>query len=145
MNNELTESTQLVPISPAPMSLRVFAYIVDLIILSVIVNTIQSFVGTAALETKLLGSFFITALATIGYHTYPIHKFGQSLGKKIFGLRVLPTDGESTISFKKAFMRESVGKTISSLIFMLGFIFAFFDDEKLSWHDRIASTKVVQN
>lgn len=67
---------------------------------------------------------------------------GQTLGKMIFGLRVVRTDGQ-TLSFFRAFLR-AVSYVVSALPLCLGFLWAGITAKKRAWHDWIADTMVVR-
>lgn len=67
---------------------------------------------------------------------------GQTLGKKLCGLRVIRISGEK-MTLGIAFLRW-VGYLISGIFFFLGFIWIAFDDRKQGWHDKIALTLVVR-
>ena len=68
---------------------------------------------------------------------------GQSLGKMAIGIKIVKTDG-SSVGFGGAFIREIIGKLVSTLIFFLGYIWNLFDGKRQGWHDKIAGTYVVK-
>jgi uncharacterized RDD family membrane protein YckC len=97
--------------------------------------------------TKLTSNFMIsyctmTLLLNVIYFTYFHGTTGQTLGKKIFGLKVVQKTGEP-MTLGIAFLRW-VGYLISALIFYLGFIWIAFDTRKQGWHDKIAGTCVIK-
>ena len=61
---------------------------------------------------------------------------------KLRNMKVVRRDDEP-LSFVRAGLRGTVCYWISSLIFNLGFIWAAFDEEKETWHDKIFDTWVV--
>lgn len=65
---------------------------------------------------------------------------GETIGKKVFGLRVVGEDGLG-LSLKNAILRY-LGYLISS-VFFIGFIWAAFDEKNQGWHDRLATSYVV--
>jgi|GEM_PF-929552 len=73
---------------------------------------------------------------------------GQTLGKMIFGIRVVSAraDGarNSRLTLGQVLLREIVGKTVSFIVFGIGFIWVAFQDQKQGWHDKIAKTYVVR-
>ncbi|MEO0141313.1 MAG: RDD family protein [candidate division WOR-3 bacterium] len=81
-------------------------------------------------------------VAYILYVIIPTGKTGQTIGKRIMGIRVVDKSG-SPPGIGKAFLREVVGKLISEAIFGLGFILAAFDNQRRAWHDRITGTYVI--
>lgn len=71
----------------------------------------------------------------------PVSFFNVSFGKKLLGLRVRGTDKYS-ISIIQAFMRELVMKPLSFLI-IAGFFTPFISKKRLSIHDMLADTIVI--
>jgi len=57
-------------------------------------------------------------------------------------VRVVREDG-APLTFVHVLVRY-IGYTINSLVFMLGWIWAFFDSKKQGWHDKLAGTIVVK-
>ena len=68
---------------------------------------------------------------------------GQTVGKMAVGIRVVKDDGTPP-GVGYAFIREIIGKFISTLGFFIGFIWIIFDDDKKGWHDYIAQTYVIR-
>ena len=66
---------------------------------------------------------------------------GQTLGKLALKLRVVKKNGRR-ISILDALLRNVFGYTVSQ-IFLLGYLWAIFDDEQQAWHDKMAGTIVV--
>jgi len=58
-------------------------------------------------------------------------------------LRVSHCDTGTNISYGRAFLRETVGKFLSAIILMIGYLMADFRDDKRALHDLIASTQVT--
>ncbi len=77
------------------------------------------------------------------YGTFMLGKYGSTIGKKHQKLKVVTLDGKP-IGYGRAFIRESFGKIISSLIFSLGFFWILIDKKRQGWHDKIAKTLVVE-
>ena len=67
---------------------------------------------------------------------------GTTPGKNFLGIRVVKEDGISA-GFWTMLIREWIGKTISGLIFALGFIWILFDRDNQGWHDKLMRTYVV--
>ncbi len=68
---------------------------------------------------------------------------GQSFGMKAVNVRVVMQDSDEKISFLRAGLRGSLGYWISGLIFGLGYIWAAFDANNETWHDKIFDTWVI--
>lgn len=92
-------------------------------------------------------TYLLTLLMVViqlAYYIYFIGSKGQTPGKMALGVKVVRKDGVLKIGYGKAFMREVVGKFISSLVFGLGYLWILWDKEKQGWHDKIANTVVVR-
>lgn len=67
---------------------------------------------------------------------------GQTPGKSIMKIRVIKKDG-TPITDADAIVR-GIGYSISGAVFGLGFLWALWDDQRQTWHDKLASTYVVK-
>ena len=132
---------------PAGMGKRISAFILDLVAVKiiaefmlVIVLPIFFFEPTYLTLADGLLSFIIIP---VFYWSYLTFKLGHTPGKRLFGLRVVSSD-ESELTFKRIFYRESLGKSISTIILGLGYLTAFFNEDKKAWHDKMFRTKVIE-
>jgi uncharacterized RDD family membrane protein YckC len=66
---------------------------------------------------------------------------GQTPGKAAMGLRVVPLRG-GRIRVSQAIFRY-IGYYISGFAFGLGFFWILIDDQRLTWHDKLAKTCVI--
>ena len=66
---------------------------------------------------------------------------GTTIGGVICGLRVVRLD-DRPLDWPTAIVR-SLGCFVSVIVVGLGFIWVLFDDERQSWHDKIAGTVIV--
>ena len=85
---------------------------------------------------------FLMPIVIFFYSWYFTHKFGGTIGKLLFGLRIVDGSG-AYIDKATAFWRMTVGYTISSTFLGLGYFWAFRKKEDLTWHDRFLGTKVL--
>jgi len=114
---------------------RVIAIFIDGIILSLITGLLF---GTAG---EVGGG--ISLLLTLGYNWFFWTQWdGQTPGKRMLGIRVVKVDG-SEIRTTDALIR-AVGYYVNTMVFMIGWIWALFDDKKRGWHDIFAGTIVVK-
>jgi uncharacterized RDD family membrane protein YckC len=97
--------------------------------------SVAAMVGT----TVVLG--LVSFVAAACYEIFFIARRGATIGKMIFGLKVIRADG-SPLS-----VGESTGRYfaqwISSITLGIGYIMAGFDDQKRALHDRICETRVI--
>jgi len=136
--------------------IRFAAAFIDGIILSVAlfpINLIFSalserfnFWGSWERDGTAIGLIIIFNVIRVGlywaYFVIMTGRYGATLGKMLLKLKVVGED-MGPISYGTAALREIVGKFVSSLICMLGYIWAGFDDRKQAWHDKIAHTFVI--
>jgi uncharacterized RDD family membrane protein YckC len=78
----------------------------------------------------------------IAYFAFFHGAWGQTIGKMIFGLRVVTVDGQP-LSFPRALVRTMV-YALSAIPLFLGFLWVGFTSSKRSWHDWIAGTMVIR-
>ena len=57
-------------------------------------------------------------------------------------MRVIKEDG-TPAGFMTMLLREWIGKWISGLILLLGFLWILFDKDNQGWHDKLMSTYVT--
>ena len=81
-------------------------------------------------------------LAAGAYAVYSWLRGGQTLGMRPWRLRVTGRDGAAPTR-TQLIKRYLVG-TLSLLLGGMGFWWAWFDRERLTWHDRISGTRVAQ-
>ena len=67
---------------------------------------------------------------------------GQTPGKMILRLKIIRADG-SNLGWSDVILRF-LSYIISSVIFFIGFIWAFFDDYNQGIHDKLANTFVIR-
>lgn len=89
------------------------------------------------------GLSLLSAIISVLYYSILTARNGATVGKKVFGMRVVTADGQP-VGFGRALLRHTVGYLVSSLFFGLGFIWIGFDPHKQGWHDKIAGTYVVR-
>jgi uncharacterized RDD family membrane protein YckC len=86
---------------------------------------------------------YALVITAIFYYSFmESSRYQASLGKLALELRVTNEEGER-LDFGKALLRNAA-KTISSFLFMIGYIMAGFTERKQALHDIIAHTLVVK-
>ena len=135
------------PVSTAAVALvdyagfwiRFAAWIIDTVIvwLGIVALSALSLFGgfyTASFPVLLLGPLYFVLLTGLR---------GQTLGKMAVGIRVVGRDGQAP-GLGYAALREIVGKFVSGIAFLIGFLWIAWDGRKQGWHDKIAGTHVVR-
>lgn len=101
-----------------------------LIIPSVILNvSVLPFIGGVLLD-------FLYHWLTVAYWD------GQTIGKRVVGIRVTRPDG-TAVDPATAAVRSGV-RLVSGFVILLGFLWAAWDPEKRTWHDMAADTRVYR-
>jgi uncharacterized RDD family membrane protein YckC len=68
---------------------------------------------------------------------------GQTLGKMVAGIRVVPSDTEDSLDLGRAFLRSAMW-VVLAVPAGLGFLTALFSRDHRGLHDRFAGTRVVR-
>jgi uncharacterized RDD family membrane protein YckC len=94
---------------------------------------------------------WLGGLALLAFFVYSIvlvHRYGQTFGKRMMGIRVVRTDG-SRVTFARFIFLRWLPLFILSLIPIIGYVAGLLDpllifrDSRQCLHDSIADTKVV--
>lgn len=72
-----------------------------------------------------------------------ISKLGATVGMLIIGLRIQKDDG-AYLNWKQAFVRITLGRSVSGLFFGMGYFWIFRNAKRRAWHDIINQTVVVK-
>jgi uncharacterized RDD family membrane protein YckC len=134
---------------------RMIAFIIDSLILSVIaffalasiewlvnafqINQLLGLLDFSPQVRAIVGTVIYLALV-VTYNMGLWLLTGQTIGKRIMGVRILRTSGER-INFWNA-LRRQIGYVISGILF-LGYIWILFDNRRQGFHDKMAGTIVV--
>lgn len=115
---------------------RVGAGIIDAIIVGIVPGIIYAATKNQSLESLL------SLVIGISYTTYlEGGPTGQSLGKRVLGIRVIDASTGGPIGFGRGAIRYVVA-IVSAIPCALGYLWMLWDREKQTWHDK-ASTSVV--
>jgi uncharacterized RDD family membrane protein YckC len=164
-----SESTEKNDVLPAPAAgitndlenipkagfwIRVVAALVDSLVVTVLqfilVFLLLAVLGLADQATNgdtkevvaILAGAFSTLIGVI-YYVFFTGYCGQTPGKMALRIKVMRTNGKD-IGFKRALLREVVGKFISTIVLCIGYIWVAIDPQKQGWHDKIAGTYVIK-
>lgn len=115
---------------------RVGAYVVDIVPYIVIV-LIGSFAG------RIL--YFLCLLIGLAYQVYNrwiLGGQGQSIGKKVLGMKLVSEETGQPIGALNAFVRD-ICHIVDSIICYVGFLFPLWDAKRQTIADKIMKTVVV--
>ena len=143
---------------------RLLAFIIDVVVISVVIIAISWFISVTLdimhlrplldfmAETfpwfnKIVNLVFNPVTASLAgfcfvvfYHVFFWFFTGQTIGKALIGIRVVPLHGKMTLW--KATIRYAA-YFLSGLVLGVGFIWILFDDRRMAWHDKLARTCVI--
>ena len=148
-------------VRPASVGKRVGAFIIDVVGLSIVVGLVLAVTGiggpmglaTATGGRGYLGSV-ITALATLAYFALMEAGSGQTIAKKLLGIRAVAADG-SPLSLQSALVRRlpfvvgsliptGIGGLVGFVLVLAILITAIQDEpEHRGIHDKWANSKVI--
>lgn len=128
---------------------RFLAFLIDLVVL-IIVSILIGILTNSFLSASSSYQDFrfyiqnINNLVGVLYFVLLTYLNQATIGKKILGLKVV-TLQRTKPSFLTVIIREVVGKFVSTIVLLLGFVWILFDKDKQGWHDKIAGTIVVKS
>ncbi|KKP58210.1 MAG: RDD domain containing protein [Candidatus Moranbacteria bacterium GW2011_GWF1_34_10] len=138
-NNENVSQSQ---VKYAGFWIRFVAVIIDgIIVFFISLPLIVIFKFVLSIES----SGFLNLLSSLiswGYYIYMTDKYQATLGKKAMGIMVVD-ESLAKASLGNIVLRETVGKIVSAIILLIGYIMAAFTSKKRALHDLIAGTVVI--
>jgi uncharacterized RDD family membrane protein YckC len=126
--------------------MRFWAYLLDIVVIGsidrIIVYPIFRMFDFSLSEVNMFAPVaIITAIVFYGYFVLMTKYFGQTLGKMVFGLRVVSLNTEK-LNWSTILFREWIGRFISGTILILYIVVGFLP-KKQGIHDLFADTTVV--
>lgn len=135
--------------APATLGSRFYAVVVDLAILlvidAVVVYLTMQICGVDLSEISILprGPLLAFLLVQNGGYLVAFTAGGQTLGKMMAGVRVVPSRSTATLDLSQAAIRTLVW-TVLAAPAGLGLLSALGSEDHRGLHDRVAGTKVVR-
>ena len=83
-------------------------------------------------------------LVIIGY-VVQLGRTGQTWGRQIVGNKVIRVDNGGVPGIGRALGRELFAWIVSASILYLGYLWMIWDDDRQTWHDKVAGTIVVRS
>jgi uncharacterized RDD family membrane protein YckC len=100
--------------------------------------------GAATLYPAAIFLFFLFVLiVAASYYAYFWGTSGSTLGMSLFKLRVVDADSGQPIGIGRGIVRY-IGFIVAAFPCWMGLIWAAFDPRAQGWHDKIASTVVLE-
>lgn len=147
MNEQLDDVLDREHLNLAPLKVRLAAFGIDEVLISTLLFIVlwDNIAAAKSVEAiiELTNHFLLEFMAIkIVYQTFFTMQYGATLGKVVMKIRVIEVKTLSNPSFFSAFNR-AVFRVVSEALMYFGFIWAFLDPYRRSWHDFTAKTVVV--
>jgi uncharacterized RDD family membrane protein YckC len=114
---------------------RFAAAFLDGVLIAIAQGILVAIIGSAG---QALG-----ILISLSYFTYfEGSPSGQTVGKRALNIRVIDFGGAGSIGYGRAFIRW-IGRFVSAIVILLGYLWMLWDKEKQTWHDKFANAVVV--
>jgi uncharacterized RDD family membrane protein YckC len=125
---------------------RFWAYLLDLVVIGsinrMIINPVFQALDVSLFEDGIFSPVAIaTAIVFYLYFVLMTKFLGQTLGKMVFGLKVVELDGKG-LTWGTVIFREWIGRFISATIMVL-YVVVAFTKKKQGLHDLFADTTVI--
>jgi uncharacterized RDD family membrane protein YckC len=129
----------------ASFGARAVGLLVDLVILTVLLVPGIALIAAGSTPLILLGLALIVAGFAVGtvLYTRAITSTGQSVGNRVAGTKVVDARNGRPVESGEAGLRYILRFTVS-IIFFIGFLVAFADPQRRTFHDKIAGTVVTR-
>jgi uncharacterized RDD family membrane protein YckC len=146
-NEELIEKFENENLKLASLQKRGLAYMIDEILISVLFSLIYldqmpSDVSTEELIGIVNSLLGYLVLIKVLYQTFFVWMYGATIGKIAMKIRVIATSDLENPNIAVALSRAAF-RIISESLFYLGFIWAYLNPKRETWHDRVANTLVI--
>ena len=156
-NNEYT-TEEIITIEPelnyAGFLPRLVAFAIDNLLIAIVLLFVKiplgiaTLISGASMLTKPVLFEFSTLdiifyLLGVLYFVIATYNTGTTFGKWLLKLKVVSSNNTKP-SFLDLVYRETIGRYLSSIIF-IGYIIIPFDSEKRGLHDRLCDTRVIYN
>jgi len=147
LNDEIQNRLHNEGITLASNKKRAMAFFIDEMLLSflLIISIWDSFANAVTTEEiiNLTNEFALEfMLMKVIYQAFFVMQYGASIGKLVMKIRVIDTKTMQTPNVIVA-LNRGIFRVISELFLYLGFLWGLLNPQRQTWHDKTASTLVV--
>jgi uncharacterized RDD family membrane protein YckC len=134
----------------ASVGLRYGAFLLDYILTMLLpaITVSLALIFKRAVPTASYMILVSGYIATVGLlvlnWVYLCGNHGQTIGKRIIGIRIIRADG-SRMSYRTAAIRHFVGYPLALFCLGLGLLWMLWDRKQQGWQDKLAGTLVVKD
>ena len=144
---EIIEKFEREDISLATFPKRLFAYLIDEVLVSflfvmIYINSIESTQSVEDTINMINGLVVYIMILKVIYQSFFVAMYGATVGKILMKIKVVSINDLENPSFIFALSRALV-RILSESAFYLGFIWALMNPKRETWHDKAGQTLVV--
>lgn len=125
---------------------RFAGFLIDLVLFAGIGFAVGIFVAASASSeteaTQSLDAINVVLTLAALLANWIFNSVGWSPGKLAMGLRIVTADGNAPGALRG--LGRTLGAIVSSIPLYLGYLWAAWDGETQTWHDKMAGTYVVR-
>ncbi len=118
---------------------RAAGFLIDSLLIWIAATVFAVLIGLDPTAPSIEGQI-LPLIFRVGY-SWPWNTIGWSPGKRVVGLRIVKKGGGPP-GASSGFGR-SVGALVSDLVLGLGYLWALWDPNNQTWHDKLVGTYVV--
>jgi len=122
---------------------RFAAALIDGVIVVISGGIVGVIIGLTGVKSASVSNGLSMIISIAYYLATYMNLKGRTLGKKVLNIQVIKKDGTPMTDPFTIIVRDIVGKFISAIVFLLGYIWMLFDKNNQTWHDKIAGTYVI--
>lgn len=122
--------------------LRLLAFLLDSVALYSL-NIILRLIAGQTIDSPSFGFLFLELIYALVYYVGMTTAFGQTLGKMVFGIKVIRNVSHDNSVLGTMLYRELFGKFLSMITFGIGFLMIGWSRNHRGLHDLIADTSVI--
>ena len=131
----------------APLSKRIFSFVVDDMVVSLLFvvifyEQIAALGSPEALQIFLQRNLWVLLVLKVVYHTFFTAYNGMTFGKYLARIRAVSIEDGTLLNYPRALLR-SVVRILDEMFFYLGFLPAFLTPMRQTIHDRLSGCVVV--
>ncbi len=146
-NEELIEKFESENITLASVRKRSLAYIIDEILISLLfifiyLDQIPQDATTEQTIGIINSMVMYVMILKVVYQTFFVWMYGATLGRIAMKIKVISTQDLENPTPLLSLTRASF-RIVSESLFYLGFVWAMLNPKRETWHDKVASTLVV--
>ena len=125
----------------ATIGRRFVALLIDGIVLQAVMHVLVPILTKMGVSSDVTSELPIFVIVNAIYFTVSVGLTGKTIGKAILGIKVVKTNGDQPDPLT-ALIRYAVS-FVGGIVFALGYVWAFTNPTRQTWHDLVAKTYVI--